>query len=219
MQYDDYILLSEFQHFAFCRRQWALIFIENIWSENYLTMSGHLEHKTVHTRETSEKRSSLIKSYGLSVISHDYGMRGVCDLVEFQQTDNSEGAILHGYDDLYKITPVEYKHGKEKNEDFYQAAAQAICLEEMFSCPVTTMIVYYKKTKERVEREISPQIKTQIKSYAAEMHQYKTRHYIPHVRKKTCCKNCSLRDRCLPVIQTKSAVSYLMDRVNHYANS
>ena len=34
---DDYLMLSGIQHFAFCRRQWALIHIEQQWAENYQT--------------------------------------------------------------------------------------------------------------------------------------------------------------------------------------
>ena len=30
---EDYRQLSELQHFCFCRRQWALIHIEQVWIE------------------------------------------------------------------------------------------------------------------------------------------------------------------------------------------
>ena len=33
-QEEDYLLLSGIQHFVFCRRQWALIHIEQQWEEN-----------------------------------------------------------------------------------------------------------------------------------------------------------------------------------------
>ncbi|MDU4715833.1 MAG: Dna2/Cas4 domain-containing protein, partial [Anaerococcus sp.] len=33
---DDYLMLSGIQHFLFCKRQWALIHIENLWEENIL---------------------------------------------------------------------------------------------------------------------------------------------------------------------------------------
>ncbi|MFO7266330.1 MAG: Dna2/Cas4 domain-containing protein, partial [Bacillota bacterium] len=36
---DDSLLpLSGLQHFAFCKRQWALIHIERQWDENLLTV-------------------------------------------------------------------------------------------------------------------------------------------------------------------------------------
>ena len=31
---DDFLMLSGIQHFIFCRRQWALIHIEQQWKEN-----------------------------------------------------------------------------------------------------------------------------------------------------------------------------------------
>lgn len=38
---DDLLMLSGIQHFAFCRRQWALIHVEQQWQENRLTVEGH----------------------------------------------------------------------------------------------------------------------------------------------------------------------------------
>lgn len=35
---EDWLRLSGLQHFAFCRRQWALIHIEDQWAENYLSL-------------------------------------------------------------------------------------------------------------------------------------------------------------------------------------
>ena len=35
---EDWLPLSGLWHFAFCRRQWALIHFENQWAENYRTV-------------------------------------------------------------------------------------------------------------------------------------------------------------------------------------
>lgn len=35
---DDFLMLSGIQHFIFCRRQWALIHIEQQWKENELSL-------------------------------------------------------------------------------------------------------------------------------------------------------------------------------------
>lgn len=37
---EDFLMLSGIQHFAFCRRQWALIHIEQQWQENVRTVEG-----------------------------------------------------------------------------------------------------------------------------------------------------------------------------------
>ncbi len=39
---DDYLMISGIQHFKFCRRQWALIHIEQQWAENVHTVTGEL---------------------------------------------------------------------------------------------------------------------------------------------------------------------------------
>ena len=45
---DDYLLISGIQHFMFCRRQWALIHIEQQWQENRLTVEGEVIHRNAH---------------------------------------------------------------------------------------------------------------------------------------------------------------------------
>ena len=37
---DQYLMLSGIQHFKFCRRQWALIHIEQQWADNVHTAVG-----------------------------------------------------------------------------------------------------------------------------------------------------------------------------------
>ena len=40
---DDWLPLSGIQHFCFCRRQWALIHLEQQWAENRRTVEGQPE--------------------------------------------------------------------------------------------------------------------------------------------------------------------------------
>ena len=48
---EDYLMLSGLQHFVFCRRQWALIHVEQQWAENERTVDGHLFHATANNSE------------------------------------------------------------------------------------------------------------------------------------------------------------------------
>ena len=61
MEYNDRepLQLSGIQHFAFCRRQWALIHIEQQWAENYRTADGELMHAVAHDTGRSEFRGDL----------------------------------------------------------------------------------------------------------------------------------------------------------------
>ena len=45
---EEFLQLSGIQHFAFCRRQWALIHIETQWQENVRTVEGKLLHEKAH---------------------------------------------------------------------------------------------------------------------------------------------------------------------------
>jgi len=51
---EDYRQLSELQHFIFCRRQWALIHVEQQWAENVRTVEGEIMHHRVHDASKSE---------------------------------------------------------------------------------------------------------------------------------------------------------------------
>lgn len=50
-QEDDFLMLSGIQHFIFCRRQWALIHIEQQWAENFYTVDGEFFHEKAHDAE------------------------------------------------------------------------------------------------------------------------------------------------------------------------
>ena len=45
---EAYLQLSGVQHFSFCRRQWALIHIEQQWAENLRTIDGRILHEKAH---------------------------------------------------------------------------------------------------------------------------------------------------------------------------
>ena len=58
---DDFLMLSGIQHFAFCRRQWALIHIEGVWEENARTAEGRLLHENAHDASRLESRGKTVK--------------------------------------------------------------------------------------------------------------------------------------------------------------
>jgi len=78
---DEYLQLSGIQHFAFCRRQWALIHVEQQWAENYRTTAGELMHKKAHDESFVEKRGDLIIMRGVRVSSSSIGLSGQCDII------------------------------------------------------------------------------------------------------------------------------------------
>ncbi len=208
---DNLLMISGIQHFVFCRRQWALIHIEQQWAENLLTVSGEIMHKNAHDNFSSEKRGELIISRGMPVCSYELGINGVCDVVEFHRA--KEGAIVHGYEGYYKIIPVEYKHGapKEDESDILQVVAQAMCLEDMFCTAVEEVHIYYGKTRRRLKLDVNSDIRNRVKEIVAEMHTLYERRYTPRVKSHKGCKACSLREICLPKLSKVKSVREYID--------
>ena len=73
---ESYLLLSGLQHFKFCRRQWALIHIEQQWAENIRTVDGALMHRNAHDAGFQESRGDLYVTRGVSVTSPTLGVSG-----------------------------------------------------------------------------------------------------------------------------------------------
>jgi CRISPR-associated exonuclease Cas4 len=200
---DDLLPLSGIQHFLFCRRQWALIHIEQQWKENALTAEGRIMHQRVDDPFFTETRNGVITARSVPVASYRLGLSGVCDVVEF--TASPDGVKLPNRDGLYLPAPVEYKRGKEKHDhsDETQLCAQALCLEEMLSTEIPRGFLFYGETRHRVEIPFTAELRALVKDMSDEMHNYFSRGYTPCVKTSKACRSCSLADICLPVLQDK----------------
>lgn len=198
---EDYLMLSGIQHFAFCARQWAMIHIEQQWAENYRTTAGELMHKRAHDGGSFEKRGNLLIVRGMRISSHQLGLSGQCDVVEFHQDE--KGVSLFGYDGTWTPVPVEYKNGipKENNADELQLCAQAVCLEEMFQTNIYWGSLYYGMNRRRSRVEFTEDLRSATKETAKKMHEMFKRGHTPNVKTSKRCKSCSLADLCLPKLQ------------------
>lgn len=203
---DDYLMLSGIQHFKFCRRQWALIHIEQQWAENIHTVVGELMHKKAHDPYLTEKRKDLLVVRSLPVASKAMGVSGECDVVEFHRCE--DGIKLHGHRGTFLVYPIEYKKGKPKvtEEDKLQLVAQALCLEEMFSTNISEGALFYGETRRREVVAITEELRLEVIKMFQEMHQYFDRKYTPKVKYSKACNSCSLRDICLPKIGKSCSV-------------
>lgn len=208
---EDYLMISGLQHFAFCRRQWALIHLEQQWEENILTVQGQIMHKKAHS-ETTEVRGDKIITRSLRVCSHSLQITGICDIVEFNK--NADGISLYGHTGLYSAVPVEYKRGRPKqhNADALQLCAQAVCLEEMLCCSIPKGYLFYGEKRSRTEVIFDNTLRSELVATLTEMQQLYKRGHTPIVKVADKCKACSLQNICLPVLMKKhssSAKSYI----------
>lgn len=210
---EDYLMISGIQHFKFCRRQWALIHIEQQWAENEHTVIGELMHKKAHDPYLTEKRKDTIIARALPVASREMGVTGECDVVEFHRCE--DGIRLHGHRGLFSVYSIEYKKGKPKatEEDQLQLAAQAMCLEEMFSTQIMEGALFYGETKRREVVEITEALRREVKETFLEMHQYYERKYTPKVKMSKGCNRCSLKEICMPRLEKTISVKKYISQV------
>lgn len=180
---DDALPLSGLQHLAFCPRQWALIHLEQVWSENRLTAEGRLLHERADLPGQS-RRGTMRTVRGMLLHSVHLRLTGRADIVEFRP----------------EPFPVEYKRGKRKPTDcdLVQLCAQALCLEEMLQQPVPQGAIFYGDPRRRINVEFTPALRQRTSALAATMHQLYTARETPPALPAKHCARCSLLDVCLP---------------------
>lgn len=203
---EDYLLLSGIQHFSFCKRQWALIHIEQQWQDNLRTIEGEILHEKTHDLTIKEKRGDLIISRGMPIFSRQLGITGACDVVELHKSQ--DGVNIFGRDGKYNPIPVEYKRGKPKEDahDELQLCAQAMCLEEMLLCNIPEAYLFYGETKHRHRIAINEDLRKHVKLIFKEMHELYDKKYTPKVKVSKSCKSCSLNESCMPKLCKNSSV-------------
>lgn len=207
---EDYLQLSGLQHFSFCRRQWALIHIEQQWAENLRTVDGRILHEKAHDAATREKRGDLIVTRDMRVHSPTLGISGACDVVEFHRAE--EGIPLPGQEGLWQPYPVEYKRGAPKlsDADRLQLCAQGMCLEEMLCCDIPEGAVFYGEIRRREVIDFDEELRNRVRDLLDQMHDLYRRGHTPRIKPTKSCNACSLKELCLPKLMKKrSAMDYL----------
>lgn len=209
---DNYLLISGIQHFIFCRRQWALIHIEQLWGENYFTIDGQIKHDKVDNSNSHELKKDIRIIRSMPIASQMLKIQGKCDVVELKPDE--DGFYFSKYDKKYKVYPIEYKRGKPKTDesDILQLLAQAMCLEEMLGLRIDEGACFYFETRRRQPVIFTEDLRNRLTSIIDEMNNYYNRKYTPKVKKGKKCMACSLKDQCLPELDGTISVSEYMER-------
>ena len=207
---EDFLQISGIQHFKFCRRQWALIHVENQWEENFRTTDGEIFHTAAHDSSRRETRGDKIITRDMRVFSPTLGISGFCDVVELQRSD--DGIIFPNLQGRYNLLPVEYKRGKPRKDtsNDLQLCAQAMCLEEMLCCDIRVGALYFGETKHRQLITLTEELRQEVRDIITEMHKYYDRGYTPKSKPSKSCNACSLKNICLPeLMRVKPVESYI----------
>lgn len=199
------ITLSEILDVVYCKRRWYLHTIEGYDASNVYMTYGKIEHETVDKSKIFVK-DNLLSMTNVAVHSDKYNLFGLCDLVEFYEDLN--GISIPQCDYNVKLVPVEYKHGKVRtcNEYIAQVVAQAICLEEMYSCEIDTGYIYFVDADDRYEIKISDAYRHMVIDAVSFIQTYD---FVPvkafYSRK---CRGCSVSEICA---SRKSNISDYLD--------
>lgn len=207
-------MLSGLQHLIFCQRQCALIHLEGVWQENQLTAEGSLLHARVDQPATESRVTCKVVT-GLRLRSCLLGLTGVADRVEFlqcpQAVDDSGftvGCLLPGWRGFWSPYPVEFKHGKPKENqaDEIQLCAQALCLEEMLRIHIPEGALFYGTPRRRFQVVFDEGLRLVTQQASDQYHELMRSGITPASRYEKKCKACSLFDICLPLVSKHKSV-------------
>jgi CRISPR-associated exonuclease Cas4 len=208
---EELLSLSGIQHYYFCKRQWALIHIEQQWAENRATMEGMVIHEKADDPFLVESRKSMFISRAIPLVSYKLGFYGIADIVEFKSS--KIGVEIKGKEGKWIPNIVEYKRGKPKEDerDIVQLVAQVLCIEEMLGCKLNSSDFFYNETKRRIKIEISEELRNKVIGLSMEMHKIYDEKITPKAVSGKHCKSCSLVDICMPRLTSKkvSVANYI----------
>lgn len=176
--------LSEIEHYTYCHRQWALISIDRLWTDNLSTSVGHIVHERVDRPQARTEDGQRV-TRSLMVWSDEHRLLGRADVIEFGPDEQT--------------VPVEHKSGKHALlPTFLQLAAQAICLEEMLGRGVPTGAVWLHGRRRRETVNLTAELKQQALQTADLIRSSRSDRRLPPAVFDKRCPDCSLINECLP---------------------
>lgn len=183
---DEWVTLSEVEHWAYCPRQWALIHLEQWFSSNEDTVRGDIAHE--HLDEGGRRsRGDTTTWWSVDVASEALGLRGRCDRVVIGES----GSVI----------PIEHKSGRKAlHAALLQLTGQAMCLEEMLATRIDHGRLYLIATKDLQVVPISDELRAEVRAAVAEIRSWRGtyQHRLPPPADDHRCRACSLWPGCMP---------------------
>ncbi len=192
--------ISAIQHFAFCRRQCALIHIDQLWSENQLTAEGRILHEKTDT-SPSQTRADIHIARHVPIRSLHLGLSGIADVIEYHKVDfETPGIELSSKKGRWTPYPIEYKRGRPKKNrcDEMQLCAQVLCLEEMHALSISQGSLFYGAVRKRKIISMDESLRRETIQTTHKLREMVDSTKLPGADPGAKCRNCSLQDLCLP---------------------
>jgi CRISPR-associated exonuclease Cas4 len=179
------IPISALEHHAYCPRQAALIHVEGYFDTTVDTVRGDLAHAAVNRPGMGHGRDHSRLFRSLPVWSEEFGLHGVCDVVQFDPT----GPL-----------PVEHKSGSYRpgGPADVQVGAQVLCLREMFQAEVPTGVIFAGKDRRRHEIRVDDALVARVQTTTTAVRALLEQSLLPEPVRDSRCRRCSLRPGCMP---------------------
>ncbi len=196
---DDWepIPLSRLAQAVYCLRRAALLTNEQLWQESADTAKGRAEHERVHT-ERVERRGDQLLLHEFHVHARKLNMAGKCDCIE--ATKDEQGCRIPAAEFPVRLYPIEYKHGKLRDEEEYeiQLCAQAMCLEEMYDTQIQEGAIFYISAHKRKKVVFTEALRRKVSEIVHELDSIRRSFAIPVAESGPKCVRCSLKPLCMP---------------------
>ena len=98
---EEFLMISGIQHFIFCRRQWALIHVEQLWNDNLRTIEGEIIHEKCHDESFVETRKDLLTCQGMRIFSKKLTRGALATLPDRIQTRKTKRRFIGHSSTLY----------------------------------------------------------------------------------------------------------------------
>lgn len=183
---DDWLKISSLEHHAYCPWQ-ARLLIDGVWADNHLTVQGSAAHEHVDQPGADARRGARFHRR-VDLASARWRIYGVADAIE----ERPGGTFL----------PIEHKWGRGAGDlapSFIQAAAQALCLEEMLGIRVEHLAVYIVTERQRVSSSMGEwrsRVEAQIACARRDLYALQLG---PAQYQRRRCRGCSVFEACQPV--------------------
>ena len=108
-----------------------------------------------------------------------------------------------------RLYPVEYKHGKLRQEEEYslQLCAQAMCLEEMYDTVIEEGAIFFITVHRRQPVCFDQPLRMKVLDTLRRLDAMRRSFDVPAAEPGAKCARCSLKELCLPEL-SRSAAGY-----------
>ncbi|MCI8496678.1 MAG: Dna2/Cas4 domain-containing protein [Clostridiales bacterium] len=194
----EYLNIMGIQAFCHCRRLWTFQYLSGGWQQDFPVEEACDFLQNTWKETALEQRGNVLISKGMKLVSHTLRVTGICDTVEFHQS--SHGVKLEGREKMWMPVPVVYRQDRQKlsNADRLELCCQAMCLEEMLSCPpIQKAYLYYGKPSRRAAVALTEELRSLVYSVVEEIHELVESRRVPRGHQIKACGECPMRVLCM----------------------